>query len=86
MVCFFFYISSKRNRKFKHLVQTKPIGENTITHIMKVSVAGPSLKESEKKVYELLRKKNNSQEAEKSKDCKFRTYRQCHRPQWYKFP
>ena len=28
------------------------MGENTITHIMKVSVAGTSLKESEKKVYE----------------------------------
>ena len=57
------------------------MGENTITHIMKVSVAGTSLKESEKKVYESLCKKNNSQEADESKDCKFRTYRQCHRPQ-----
>ena len=28
------------------------MGENTITNIMKVSVAGTSLKESEKKVYE----------------------------------
>ena len=64
------------------LVQTKPMGENTITHIMKVFVAGASLKESEKKVYESLCKKNNSQEAES----KFRTYRQCHRPQRYKFP
>ena len=48
---------------------------NTITNIMKVSVAVTSLKESEKIVYESLCKKNNSQEAEKSKDCKFRTYR-----------
>ena len=56
------------------------------THIMKVSTAGTCLKESEKKVYESLYKKNNSQEAEESKDCKFRTYRQCHRPQRYKFP
>ena len=70
-----FYLSSKRNRKFKHLVQTKPMGENTITNIMKVSVAVTSLKESEKKVYESLCKKNNSQEAEESKGCKFRTYR-----------
>ena len=53
---------------------------------MKVSVAGTSLKESEKKVYESLCKKNNSQEAEENKDCKFRTYRQCHRPKRYKFP
>ena len=53
------------------MVQTKPIGENNITHIMKVSVAGISLKESEKKVYESLSKKNNSEEAEESKDCKF---------------
>ena len=83
---FFFYLSSKRNRKFKHLVQTKPMGENTTTHIMKVSVAVTSLKESEKKVYESLCKKNNSREAEESKVCKFRTYRQCHRPQRYKFP
>ena len=45
----FFYLSSKRNRKFnhKHLVQTKPMGENTISNIMKESVAGTSLKESE---------------------------------------
>ena len=28
------------------------MGENTITNIMKVSVAGTSLKESEEKVYE----------------------------------
>ena len=64
------------------------MGENTTTHIMKVSVAGASLKESEKKVYESFCKKNNSQKAEESKDCnyKFRTYRQCHRPQRYKFP
>ena len=62
------------------------MGENTITHIMKVSVAGTGLKESEKKVYESLCKKNNIQEAEESKDCKFRTYPQCHRPQRYKFP
>ena len=33
------------------------MGENTITHIMKVSVAATSLKESEKKVYESLCKK-----------------------------
>ena len=53
---------------------------------MKASVAGPSLKESEKKVYESLCKKNNSQEAEEGKDCNFKTYRQCHRPQRYEFP
>ena len=85
MVCFF-YLSSKRNRKFKHLVQTKPMGKNTITNIMKVSVAGTSLKESEKKVYESYCKKNNCQQAEESKDCKFRIYRQCHRQQRFKFP
>ena len=28
------------------------MGENTITNIMKVSIAGSSLKESEKKFYE----------------------------------
>ena len=36
---FFFYLSSKRNRKFKHLVQTKLMGKNIITNIIKVSVA-----------------------------------------------
>ena len=82
----FFCLNSKRNQKFKHLVQTKSMGENTITKIMKVSVAGTSLKESEKKVNESLCKKNNSQVAAESKDCKFRTYRQRHRPQRYKFP
>ena len=51
MVCFFLP-QSKRNQKFKHLVQTKPMGENTITDIMKVFVAGASLKESEKRVDE----------------------------------
>ena len=40
----FFYLSSKRNQKFKHLVQTKPKGENTISNVMKVSVAGTSFK------------------------------------------
>ena len=63
-----------------------PMGENTITNIMKVSAAGTGLKESEKKVYESLCEKNNSQEAEETKDCKFRTCRQYHRPQRYKFP
>ena len=42
------------------------MGENTITHIMKESVAGTSPRESEKRVYESLCKKNNSQEAEES--------------------
>ena len=59
------------------------MGENTITNKMKVSVGDTSLKESKKKVYESLCKKNSSQEAEESKDGKFRTYRQCHRPQRY---
>ena len=49
---FFFYLSSKRTVNFKYLARTKPMGENTITNIMKVSVAGTSLKESEKNVYE----------------------------------
>ena len=62
----FFYLSSKRNRKFKHLVQTKPMGENPITHIMKVSVAGTSLKESEKKVYESLCKKTTVRKLKKA--------------------
>ena len=44
------------------------MGESTITHIMKAFVAGTSLKESEKKVYESLCKKNNSQEAEVSSE------------------
>ena len=43
------------------------MGENTTTHIMKVSAAGTCLKESEKKVYESLYKKNNSQDAEEAK-------------------
>ena len=46
---FLFFLGSKRNRKFKDLVQTKPMCENTITNIlMKVSVSGStSPKESE---------------------------------------
>ena len=62
------------------------MGENTITNIMKASVAGTSLTESEKKVYESLCKENNTQEAEEGKDCKFRTHRKCRRAQRYKFP
>ena len=83
---FFFYLSSKRNRKFKHLARTKPMGENTINNIMKVFAPGTTLKESVKKAYESWCKKNNGQKAEESKDCKLRTYCQCHRPQRYKFP
>ena len=87
MVCFFSTSVANETENLNICpAQTKPMGENTITHIMKVSVAATSLKESEKKVYESLWTKNNSQEAEESKDCKFRTYRQCHRPQRYKFP
>ena len=42
--------------------------ENTITNIMKVSVAGStSLNESEKKVYKSQCKENNSQQTEESK-------------------
>ena len=46
----FFCLSSKRDRKFnrKHRVQTKPMGENSISNIMKESLVGTSLKESEK--------------------------------------
>ena len=66
-----FHHSSKRNRKFndKHLVQTKPKGENTISiNVMKtihIYIAGSSLEVSEKKVDESWYKKNNSQQAEK---------------------
>ena len=56
----FFYLSSKQNRKFKHLVQTKPMGENTITNIMKVSVAGTSLKESGKSLRIIVQEKQQS--------------------------
>ena len=64
-----FFLGSKRNRKFKDLVQTKPMFENTRTNIlMKVSVSGStSLKDNEKKVYESWCKENNSQQAEESK-------------------
>ena len=47
-------LSSKRSRKFKHLVQTKPMGENTITNIMRVSVPSTSLKESAKKSLRII--------------------------------
>ena len=64
-----FFLGSKRNRKFKDLVQTKPMCENTITNIlMKVSVSGStSLKESEKKIYESWCKENDNQQAGESK-------------------
>ena len=45
---FFFFPISVANET-EHLVQTKPMGENIITNIMKVSVAGTSLKKVRKK-------------------------------------
>ena len=56
----FFLPQYQTNRKFKHLVQTKPMGENTITNIMKVSVAGTSLKESEKSLRIIVQEKQQS--------------------------
>ena len=62
------------------------MGENIITNIMKLSVGGTSLKESAKKSLGVIKcKTDNSQQAEESKDCNFGIYRQCHRPQRYKF-
>ena len=56
-----FYFSSKRNRKYKHLVHTKPMCENTITNIMKVSVAGStSLNEGEKSLRIIVQGKQQS--------------------------
>ena len=43
------------------------MGENTITNIMKVSVAGISLKESEKKVYEVCARKTTVRKLTKAK-------------------
>ena len=39
---FFSTSVANETRRFKHLVQTEPMGENTITNKMKVSVAGTS--------------------------------------------
>ena len=52
LFCFvFFFSNSVANvtEKFKNLVQTKPMSENIITNITKVSVAGTSLKKVRKK-------------------------------------
>ena len=82
MVCFFFSTSvANETEKLNIWFKLNQWAKKTITNIMKVSEAGTSLKEREKKVYESLCKKTNSQEAEENKDCKFKTYRQCHRPQ-----
>ena len=85
----FFYLSSKRNRKFKHLVQTKPMGENTITNIMKVGKY-PQLVLALKKVRKKFMNHNaritTVSKLKKTKICKFRICRQCHRPQRYKLP
>ena len=59
MVCFFL-LSSKRNRKFKHLVQTKPMGENTITHTMKVFVGGTYQKKVRKSLRIIVPEKQQS--------------------------
>ena len=82
MVCFFLP-KQETKPKLKHLVQTKTMGENIITNIMKLSIAGTRLKESDKK---FTSKINNSQQAEEIKHCNFRIYCQFHRPQRNKFP
>ena len=46
---FFFTSVANETENFKHLVQTKPMGENIITSIMKVSAADTSLKKVQKK-------------------------------------
>ena len=53
------------------------MGENIITNVMKLSVAG--LKESGKKSLRVI------VQDKESKDCNFRIYCQCQRPQRYKF-
>ena len=68
MVCFFVFFSTSVAKETENLniwSKLNQISENTITDIMKVSVAGTSLKESEKKVYESLCKKNNSRKVKK---------------------
>ena len=88
MVSIFFYLSSKRNRKFKHLVQTKHMGENTTTHIMKVSAAGTTaLKKVRKKCTNHCARKTTVRKLKKAKIVSSEHIdRQCHRPQRYKFP
>ena len=58
----FFYLSSKRNRKFnhKHLVQTKPMVENTISNIMKVSVANTIALKKVRKLRIIVQEKQQS--------------------------
>ena len=51
----------------ENLVQTKPLGKNTITNIMKVSVAGTSLKESEKKITNHSARKTTVSKLKKAK-------------------
>ena len=67
MVCFFSSSAANETQKFKHLVQTKAMGENTITNIMKVSVAGTSLKESEKIFTNHCARKTRVRKLEKAK-------------------
>ena len=64
------------------------MGENTITHTMKVSVAATSLKESEKKVYKSFCKKTvrKLRKAKIVSSEHIVNSSQCHRPQRYKFP
>ena len=66
MVCFFSTSVANETENLNICrFKTKPMGENTITNIMK---AGTSLKEREKKVYKSLCEKNHSQEAKESKE------------------
>ena len=86
-----FFLGSKRNRKFKDLVQTKPMCENTITNIlMKVSVSGSTiaLKKVRKKFTNHGVRKTTVSKLTKANliYCNFRIYRHCQRPQRYKFP
>ena len=68
MVCFFSTSVANETVNFKYLARTKPMGENTITNIMKVSVAGTSLKESKKNVST----NHRSEERRVGKECRSR--------------
>ena len=64
-----FYLGIKRNRRLNDNIwfKTQPMGVNTISNVMKTTVAGTSLEESHKRFTNHSARKKNNEQAKESK-------------------
>ena len=75
-----FYLGIKRNRRLNDMwFKTQPMGVNTISNMMKTTVAGTSLEESHKRFTNHSARKKNNEQAKESKRWTLR-YCEDHRP------